>query len=894
MSGKAGSAISGVTSALSKMGPVGIAVGAVFAAVALAIAGVVKAASSVASKVDSLAKRAKSVDMTANGYIALSHACAAAGVSMDKMLVIVQKVDDAIVKASEGSKKARDAFYGIGLSWRDLERMTPEQRIFAIVDAMKQLEEEGKNVPSEFRDLIGRRGMAELNKAKKEDFSKIAAEANALGFTITPEAVALAEQYQTTMGEAGQKLLATFANMKMIQEAQNTINDLTKKWTESIGDAHGKVSREMRELGYIGIGDVANQELSKLKETNGNVKLSWLNHADLRKAIEKHLLDADPGLSQDEAALKQAIDLQIKEFLSKSDVADMPKWFREAFFRQIASMHTNYGFNVDDMSTWVKKVSDETTLTPEERAWSVANDSVDDYVRAMKAAATASQDNVAKMKELYNVEQQVAMIEEKLRKELKDQNAQLSETLKLKMNIAMLDAQRAKAEEASANFEKYKKDAYTTAQASIFSSSGYSSSTKFLIEQLKSVQPVGGFTIEDQLRKGAEEYNANVKNEDDKINMDIFNEPTSIEKLMNGMTAAQLTAVANNIERKMTTGNFSADDSQIRAAVKQVPEVVSGIDDDTLKALKLDSLGGQFMALRVKKDPKEFAEAVANLVNTTNEKLDEYIERYEQAEQEAGHELPAHGTYEKILKLRAAMANIQDQQAGLKMLEDAATFAKDMKTLIDMQQTIAATRSMEATGFDKLMSRRGTYGRRIGDRYRIDEANDYEFLKAAGVDVSSAEKLAAAREKYAEQLDKNRQSLEWDAQERWASFTQNNARNIGWQAMQKMGLGTQAAIQKGRYEATEAKGAPLTRAELAVVDRLSYLSDKLSQGFNMPNFSETVHTNELASKGGFVGGVTVDNNDTPRKQLAVLQTTSRQVGSIAAEVNMLYNALNNY
>ena len=240
------------------------------------------------------------------------------------------------------------------------------------------------------------------------------------------------------------------------------------------------------------------------------------------------------------------------------------------------------------------------------------------------------------------------------------------------------------------------------------------------------------------------------------------------------------------------------------------------------------------------------------------------------------------------------LSGMKSQQSGLQMLGDAAQFAKDMKALIDMQQTLAAVKSMDSSNFEGFMKIRNSYGKRIGSSWRTQETDDYEFLRAAGVDVSSAEKLADARLKYADQLDKNREVIELEAQERWAGWGQNQLRNIGWQAMEKMGLGSEARRQQMQQEAYSQKGTVLTRQEAAIVDRLAYLQDKISRGSDMPNFSEQVHTNELASKGGFVGGVAVDNSDTPRKQLTIMQTMSRQVSGIASEVSRLYNALNNY
>lgn len=825
MSGKAGSAISGITSALSKMGPAGIAVAAVFAVVAAAIAGVVKAANAVSSKVDGIAKSAKSVDMSANGYIALQHACAAAGVSMDKMLIVVQKVDDAIVKASEGTKKARDAFYSIGLSWRDLERMSPEQRLVAIVDAMRRLKAEGKDIPYEFRDIIGRKGMAELNKADKEDFGKLAAEANALGYTISPEAVALAEQYQTTIGEVGQKFLATVANMETLQKAQETINDLTKKWLNNLGNAEGRVSKEFKEFGFVGIGDSVDKYLEKQKMTFEEYRNSYIENVKKMSSKELRLKGIKFNLEQGDIKIDwDSVERKLKRELFET-AAKNDELFKD--------------FNYDDNSTWVVKTPQK-PKTPEELNYDRAEDSADDYLLSLAKISEKHTADLAALGNIYDAEERIAQIE-------RERNVTLDEELKKRMRLSAELAKQNSIELQSAKMNERTKTNQSNMYANILDAAGALApgQAKELFSVFNDIgSPQGVNQIVASL-------NAQLKKTENGGGTLQVNDKNWTE-LSPGMLTQLFKGIANDFSQgNISTGlNPSINDSlrgynEWARKNKQASIAFNPLKDNPIDALK--QMKGNMEAAQATESP----------------------------------------IYKTIIDALNGFETI-------KLVDDFNALNKEMQELDEVLKAVKATTAMDAASFDNFMGRRKAYGKRIGDQRRVDEANDYEFLKAAGVDVSSYGKFLDAQSKYSEQLEKNRQAIRWQNEENWAAHAQNNARNLGWQAMEQAGNGIAAAIQRARYEATEAKGSALTRAEQSVVDRLAYLQDRLSRGADMPNFSEQVHTNELASKGGFVGGVAVDNSDTPRKQLVIMQTMSRQVSNIASEVSHLYNALNNY
>lgn len=232
MAGKAGPAIQGVTAALSKMGPIGKTTALGFASISLAIATTVSAAWKFANVLDSIAKRAKGLDMTAQGFFALEGAVIKAGADIEKVSQIVLRVSDALQKAAEGSKAEIDAFKALGVSWANLSKMSPENQIAAIVSRIRELKKEGKDIPAAFRNLVGRRGMNELNRlAADETFEANLRTRNQL----SPEAVRNSEEFTTSVAELKQTLTAILSSDDTLLNIVKKLNSIVTRIAEKMG-----------------------------------------------------------------------------------------------------------------------------------------------------------------------------------------------------------------------------------------------------------------------------------------------------------------------------------------------------------------------------------------------------------------------------------------------------------------------------------------------------------------------------------------------------------------------------------------------------------------------------------------------------------------------------------
>lgn len=158
------SSLKGITDNLSQMGIVGKGTAVSILGIGAAAVAIGAGLAKVVNYFDALAKRAKSVDLTVNQFFALQGAVSKAGGTMEKSLGIMTRLDDALAGAADGEQKAADGFHSIGLSWKYLQSLSPEKRLAAVVEQLRKMKAEGKDIPKLFRDIAGMKNMQELNR----------------------------------------------------------------------------------------------------------------------------------------------------------------------------------------------------------------------------------------------------------------------------------------------------------------------------------------------------------------------------------------------------------------------------------------------------------------------------------------------------------------------------------------------------------------------------------------------------------------------------------------------------------------------------------------------------------------------------------------------------------
>lgn len=434
-------AVSGI---LSKMGPYGIAAAAAITLIGGAVAGVIKGIGALTSHLDSVAKSAKSVNMTANAYLSLQHACNRAGLEMQSVLGIINKIDYALNHSADGEKKYRDAFYSIGLSWRDLENMSPEKRLMAINDALSKLKSQGKNMPTEMFNVFGRKDMETLNKMTSEKgFNKFIAEAGALGYTVPQSMIDAAESYQDALGDTKDKLKSMIASMEEVETITKSLTSFWNKLSENIGKSNGYLTQYTDQ--FTGIANVTEDVFKNRSNliTNKNKRdiLTSLYANDMpNNAFDQFGGDFYKYLDYINKLDPHELEKEFQKQIAKIDFKNLETAFQDVFFKY-AEMVDNR-FKANDKNTWVQSKKETFESKENERkriASSQANDSADDLLKQLKDTQDYYDNINNKKGKLVNVDEEIKKIEDELKKALSDQNAELDKEIKhqLKMNAAL-------------------------------------------------------------------------------------------------------------------------------------------------------------------------------------------------------------------------------------------------------------------------------------------------------------------------------------------------------------------------------------------------------------------------------------------------------------------------
>ena len=436
---------SGVTGALSKMGPYGAAAAAAVTLIGGAVTGVLKGVNALTSRLDGVAKSAKSVNMSANAYLSLQHASNRAGIEMERILGVIGKIDYAMNHAESGEKRYRDAFYSIGLSWRDLEQLSPEKRLMAINDALSRLKANGQKMPTEMFSVFEKEDMMTLNKMTSEkDFNKFIAEAEALGYTVPQSMVQAAESYQDSIGDAKDKIRAMIASMESVETITKGLTRLWEGISGSIGKSNGYLTHYTD--AFTGIANVTEELMTKnsdlLTQTSKMdiLKKIYAYHDLGKNAFDGHggdfyrYSDYLSGLDPKE------LEREFKRKIGEIDFRNLSEGLQLMLFSYTEKVYKN--FKARDKSTWVQR-KEASPVEQLKGKREVEASRVEDEAELLNRRLQETLDYYDKANEkkgkLINADREILKLEEKLKKALNDQTASLEAELKhqVRMNAAL-------------------------------------------------------------------------------------------------------------------------------------------------------------------------------------------------------------------------------------------------------------------------------------------------------------------------------------------------------------------------------------------------------------------------------------------------------------------------
>ena len=840
------SGFGGVATTLAKIGPIGVAVAGAITLIGTAIFGVFNAVGKLTTKLDSIGKSAKSVNMSAEAYLSLQHACARTGIQMENMLNVLGKVDSALVNAADGNKKAREAFYLLGLSWRDLERLSPERRIMRIADAISKLKSEGKSVPKELYDVLGRRGVQELNKiAADENFSKYVAEASALGFTIDEKTVREAEAYRDAVSDTQQKMLAT---VSALENQLGLTERLKKAWDElskKIGYANGRVP-EVYSDKFIGIGNIA-------EDVFKNIDASEFSEDQKRKIVRGFFGEFSPY--QRGKNLDESFDYAIKNI----DWSKISKDLQKALFEVIAEINTPYKFDANDQNTWVqKRKKTPFELLEEEKSTkrSRIEDELDDYNKALKA----ENDNYERMQSVVNgiidPNKEIVRLTNKLRTELGDVNAELDQELVKQVRANAETAKRNRLQKELTNLQETSNKSLMSYYSEMLSINGADKgavdSMLNLINRMQGIEGVKEFI----------EHNQNLAQ---LKNTDVGDELNEFERFILLAKAIQKGDIAVFPHGKEDVETAKQITEQFKVMIKQAENVRESIARQNLNNLIDEANLDETVA---------FTKRVITDPNTSEAEKNDAVEALRTTEKEL--------TLKK-LGLAVTEDNVKIYDELLNKLIMAQEEAQKSKTALEFEGKNSATK-YELELQDAILQ---------DNNEEIDRLKRINALKQIGVDATE-ENLDA----YKDQLDVMLQLERKNKNLNFKTTMENQAESTRISLLEKTGQGRRATYEK-MFNQMSGKNISTLNAEQIKATftedqhrQLKQLSDLMYevQNIALPTKNEDIiHSNELAAKGGFASSVTIERRDNTERILNIINKINEREEDIRVIIRDIHN-----
>ena len=171
-----------------------------------------------ADDMNNLGKQAKSVNMDAESFQALAYACRHAGVSMESVINIMNRLDRAQAQIIDGNMKVAATFDRLGIDFKKFSDATPEKKLQIFIDAIAKMQKAGKNVPSDVLELVGLRNMNELNKMTQGGIPALMAVAKANGMVINESVIKAAETLADVNQDLTEALKAGIANLELVEK----------------------------------------------------------------------------------------------------------------------------------------------------------------------------------------------------------------------------------------------------------------------------------------------------------------------------------------------------------------------------------------------------------------------------------------------------------------------------------------------------------------------------------------------------------------------------------------------------------------------------------------------------------------------------------------------------
>lgn len=331
-----------ILGSLAKLGPYGklavVAIGSIVGVVTGVIAGINK----LAGKLDVIGKSAKSVNLSTTAFQSLSHAASICGVAMEKVQKIITNVQYRLAQANQGTKNVVDGFAELGISWSELEKLSPEMQLLSIIQAAEKITDVGKRNKALFK-LFEKEDIQSLNKLIETDYGRMVANAKNMGVVIDEESIRIAEAYNDSIGIASDRLKAMVANWRATKTLMKDLGEMAKEATSSLNVEDGRVADQFKEV-YQGIGDAADELEAKLKKND---------EAEYNRIQQKIKELAKLKAFQTMMTATGGRGIITEGMAEKLSPAYMEQARKEVMWKEVSKRDSRFDYN--DRNTWTQR-----------------------------------------------------------------------------------------------------------------------------------------------------------------------------------------------------------------------------------------------------------------------------------------------------------------------------------------------------------------------------------------------------------------------------------------------------------------------------------------------------------------------------------------------------------
>ena len=133
---------------------------------------------------------------------ALSYVAKRSGIDVEALEMGIRKMQKTLFEGDEGSAKARRTLRELGIDFRDLQKLTPDQQLEKLADAMKAVDDPTRRTGLAMA-IFGKQGTALIPFLEKgsEGIDKLKAKAKEMGIVLGQSDVASAKEFRGAMAD---------------------------------------------------------------------------------------------------------------------------------------------------------------------------------------------------------------------------------------------------------------------------------------------------------------------------------------------------------------------------------------------------------------------------------------------------------------------------------------------------------------------------------------------------------------------------------------------------------------------------------------------------------------------------------------------------------------------